>query len=770
MLKKASVKNHRLMFFTTISLLIMAWLLNGCATAPDRTPSETSLPASIEEISVSSVAGGGTVVGIAASKSAPFTTFKLIDPLRVVVDIRATPGPNLSKVREVNDGTVGAIRLAESNSQTLSTRVTIGLTKAADYKVEEKDGLIQLTLRAPGAPAQTEDGGAARDLAVGDNEAGAASEPRIFFKPRKSGLNQVLGVDFSLLDHGQSRLTVTTDGKPKHHLQRRGDKTLLLVLEDATIPPLLLRRLDSSHFKGAVDRVKGAFSPEEKTVSLAVDLREMVPFHLDQVEGGLVLEFGPSSVKPDEKDIVPLKFLSKEKTSPRIVNLSATPDKPKTLIPGLNSGKKYDGARMTMDFVNADVTNILRLIGEVSNLNIIWGPEVKGKVSMRLKNVPWDQALDLVLANNNLGKRQEGNVIWVSTRAQLAQMEQEEIKKREELQRRLREQQKLEEELKNHEPTETRYITVNYVNVENIKDILDKTVKSPSGRLTVDKESKTIIMTDFVSKIEEARAVAERLDKPTKQVMIEARIVEARTTFSRELGVNWQGTVLRRSSTNVPFTSNAGIDDAAGYPNGGDLYQPSFSTNHPLTNNNLGLVLSTLSGNGLTASWLNAQIALAESEGKAKVLSSPKIVTRDTVKASIQQGTKLVLPSGTDANGNKTYQMVDASLKLEVVPHITPNNKVVMEVSVNDDFPEYENAIGDSVPINTKSANTTMMVASGDTVIIGGIIKENKSVNENGQPWLRKIPILGWLFKSKNWNNTKTELLIFLTPTVLASN
>jgi type IV pilus assembly protein PilQ len=769
MLKKRSVKMNRFKFFTALTLLMMAWFSGGCATLPEQAPLGTA-PASIQDVTVSK-GGAVSVVEITTSAPAPYSSFTLIDPPRVVLDVRGAPAPGLPEIRKVYDGTVGEIRSEEGKSQGLTTRFTISLERAADYQVEDGDRFIRLMLKPQeigATPAETRTATEASTSSTGQEREIIAADPRIFFTPQPGGLNQVLGVDFTLLPLGKSRLTVTVDGVPQHHLQRKGEKTLLLDFEKTTIPPLLLRRLDSSHFDGAVDRVTGSFSNVDKKVSLAITLREMVPFHLDRKDNALLIEFGPSTVQPPEKRVIPL-LANKGKDSAEIVNLSALKAQPAVSIQGLSNPKKYTGAPMTMDFVNADVTNILRLIGEVSNLNIIWGPEVKGKVSMRLKNVPWDQALDLVLANNNLGQHQEGNVIWVTTRAQLAQIQQEEAKKHEELQQRIREQEKREEELKNKEPSETRYITVNYVDVENIKDIIDKTVKGPSGRLTVDKASKTIIMTDYASLVKEAQEVAERLDKPTKQVMIEARIVEARTTFSRELGVNWQGSYMHRNSTSVPFVPNAGITNAAGYPPGGDLYQPSFSTNRPLTNNTLGLVLTTLSGSGLTATWLNTQIALAETEGKAKVLSSPKIVTRDTVKASIQQGTKLVLPSGTDANGNKTYQLVDASLKLEVTPQITPNNRVIMSVSVNDDFPEFENAIGDNVPINTKSATTTMMVASGETVIIGGILKENNTINELGQPWLRNIPILGWLFKSRNWNDSKTELLIFLTPTVLTT-
>ncbi len=290
--------------------------------------------------------------------------------------------------------------------------------------------------------------------------------------------------------------------------------------------------------------------------------------------------------------------------------------------------RKYTGAPMTMDFHNADVTNILRLIGEVSNLNIIWGPDVKGKVSMRLKNVPWDQALDLVLANNNLGMRREGNVIWVTTRAQIAQIEEEERKKEADLEKKRQEQEKREEELAKREPIETHFITINYAEVEKIQGIIKSTVMSKDGKITIDDKTKTIIMTDAVSKIQEARDLVARLDHPVQQVMIEARIVEADTNFTRDLGVQWGLQVQHRSSVAVPFNSAPTIDSAGNLPPGQSLSNPSFSTNQPIQPGNFGLLLSSLSSSGLTATFLNTQIQFSETEGQLKILSSPKIVTQ----------------------------------------------------------------------------------------------------------------------------------------------
>jgi type IV pilus assembly protein PilQ len=765
------VLDNRLMYLAGGILIVAVSFLWGCVTPPaGQTKMETSVPPTVEEIRVTSQETA-TVVEIVASKPAPHTAFKLTDPLRVVVDVQGLPGQGLPKEQSIRDANVTEILVEPGKAQAMTTRVVLALARPAEYRVEDEANLIRVILSGPQAEEKPPSVSAPKEEAQPQSAEMTTAESRIFFKPGQGDVAQILGVDFAMLNYGKSRLSITTDRKVQYHLERKGPKALVLDMEGATIPPLLLRQLDSKYFEGALDRVEGAFYPENHRVSFTLYLREMVPFHLDQSDKGLFVDFGRTTVAPPEKRLYPVGLLEGKAvpavSTKMMPNEAPAEKKDEGGIPGLTQ-KRYTGAPMTMDFYNADVTNILRLIGEVSNLNIIWGPDVKGKVSMRLKSVPWDQALDLVLANNNLGMRREGNVIWVTTRAQITQIEEEERKKEEDLQKRRREQEKKEEELAKREPIETQFITINYAVVKDIREIIDKTVKSANGRTTTDEKTKTIIMTDAVSKIQEARDLVARLDHPIQQVMIEARIVEADTNFSRDLGIQWGLQVQHRSSVAVPFNSSPSIDSAGNLPPGESLSNPSFSTNMPVQPGNFGLLLSSLSSNGLTATFLNTQIQFSESEGQLKILSSPKIVTRDNEEASIKQGTSLNLPSGTDSNGNTTFKQVDALLSLTVTPSITPNGRVIMKVKVTDDFPDYANTPpgSDNVPINKKEAITTMMVASGDTVIIGGIYRENKGLNELGQPWLRDIPLLGWLFKTRTTNDFKTELLIFLTPTV----
>ena len=756
------------------SLAIAAFILMGCATSgTPQQASQRSTSATIEAVKVSSSGDKMTIVEIVNSESVPYTSFQLIDPPRVVLDIGGLPANELPPVTQVNDSNVTDVRLEQRRGEGMTTRVVVGLARELNYEVVEAGNAIRLMLSSKSESLETsgptehviserfQEG----EVAKGPEQ--AASDPRIFFEPRATNLNQVLGIDFTLLGHGKSRLTVTMDKKVPYNLQRKTPKTLLLTLEDTIIPPLLLRRLDSTYFEGAVDRVTSKYSATDKRLSLDILLRDVVPFHVDQTDSGIFIDFGPTPVKPPEKRIVPVKLAELEKVSPAEVGVKDTTAPvvsirkvPGIRIPGL-SKRKYTGAPMTMDFVNADVTNILRLIGEVSNLNIIWGPEVKGLVSMRLKNVPWDQALDLVLANNDLGMRREGNVIWVTTKQKIQEIEAEERRKIEEEQARLEAERKRrlaeQEEAKKLEPLLTEYFPIDFGGAGEIKEHI---VLSERGTANVDERTNTIIVVDTAEHIEQAREIVKRFDTPVKQIMIEARIVDASTSFTRDLGIQWgqRTTYQHRTDDTVTFFE----DDLTGestVTQGEGIYGLGFATNSPEDwSPNIDFRLGSLSSNGLGLLSLDARLALAENENRAKVISAPKVIASNGKEASISRGDVIIIP----ATENVESTTLDATLSLNVTPTVSYNDYVTMEVEVTDD------QAPSTTRLLKKGITTTLIVKSGDTVVIGGIYKETKGDDVSGVPYLRKVPFLGWLFKAESKLLEKSELLIFLTPRVLS--
>ena len=781
--------------FSLVFVAAAGLTLCGCMTIADtisdnQAAKEKATAPVIEAINVTP-SQEQTVVEIVSSEPVFYTAFKLLDPPRIVLDIRGVPGTALPRVRDVNNAGVKDILIEEGKTQMMTTRAVINTTQPVLYQTEPKGNVIALTLtpeKALPTPAEA----LAKKTAAGEGASAAGSEPRIFFKDTPGSLTQILGIDFTLLDQGKSRLIVTTDKKTKYDLKQEGPKTLLLKVPEATIPPLIMRHLDSKHFEGAVDWVKASLT--QKDVAIAITLREMVPFHVKQTESAITIDFGPTAIKPPDKKIVPLQqaqapaaqapaiqapaasFMPLQQRTDKPGGVGVQPaafaTAPPAGIPGMK--KEYKGAPMTMDFVNAEVTNILRLIGEVSNLNIVWGPEVKGVVSMRLKDVPWDQALDLILDNNNLAKREQGNVIWVTTKAAMAQIEADERRKIQEYEAKLEaERKKLiteKEKEKELEPLMTEYIPVDFAKASELLPLLavSETGKTRGGKLSTDSRTNTIILTDIASNVGIAKDIVKQFDTPVKQVMIEARIVDATDDFIRDLGIKWDNVQIQhRRSTTVPWTGMDAVTTtpsdptAAGFPTPGKHYSPAFTSNAPEDwAPNLGLVFSTLSGSGLTASVLNAKLALSESEGKSKVISAPKVIAMNGQDATIKRGDQLIIP----ATENVASQTIDANLSLKVTPTVSYNNFITLQVDVTDD-----QALS-ITRIQKKSVSTKLMIKNGDTVVIGGIYTENQATDESGIPGLRRIPLFGWLFKAQSINSRKTELLIFLTPSVVASS
>jgi len=789
--KKLSLREKGIHFF--IYVAIGALILCGCATTVTNQGALEQGPV-IESIKVNPTPNQ-TVIEIANSAPTSYTAFRLLDPPRIILDVRGKPGSSVPGTTEVNSGNLTTIRLEEGKTQNMTTRVVVGMDGPLDYDVESLDSVIKLTLTPEvGATRAPKPSVAAieEDAVV---SAVTPSEPRIFFKKRPVPLTQILGIDFTMLPRGKSRVIVTTDKKARFDLNQESPKSLVMTLPEATIPPLIMRRLDSFYFDGAVDRVKATLSPAKKTVTIAINLREMVPFHVNQKDTEITVDFGRTDVKPPEKKIVPFKLAQAQivpptaaprvtPLTPRVPEMTASmgegaaagpmmtlPESTSALPPGLR--KKYTGAAMTMDFVNADVTNILRLIAEVSNLNIVWGPDVRGTVSMRLKDVPWDQALDLILDNNNLGMRRIGNVIWITTKAQIAQIEAEERRRIEQYEARIEAERKKvlaeKEKEKELEPLVTEYIPVDFAKANEIMSLLSLSDagKKRGGKMSVDARTNTIIITDIASNVAQSKQIVNRFDTPVKQVMIEARVVDASESFTRDLGIQWdQFQIQKRSNAGVPFTDWGGTPDTVdpaeptGFPTGGRLKSPTFVTNTPDGwSPNIGLVFSKLSASGLTGTILDAKLALSETEGSAKVISAPKVIAMNGQAATISRGDSIIIP----ATENVASTTLDATLSLTVTPTVSFNNFITMDVEVTDD----------SAPSTTrllkKAINTKLMVQSGETVVIGGIYKEDKAKDESGIPVLRRIPLLGWLFKAQTTSVTKSELLIFLTPTVVPS-
>jgi type IV pilus assembly protein PilQ len=427
--------------------------------------------------------------------------------------------------------------------------------------------------------------------------------------------------------------------------------------------------------------------------------------------------------------------------------------------------KRYAGRRIDLDFKGADIHNILRLLSDVGQVNIVTSDDVKGEVTIKMKNVPWDQALDVVLRAKGLGQVREGNLIRVAPVAVLEK----------ELEQEIARQKAMADVL----PTETRLVPVSYAEAkalqERAKDLL-----SPRGRVSVDERTNQLIVSDVPSHLNLVEDLVRNLDTQTSQVVIEARIVEANSTFSRQFGIQWGGSVFRDANhgnpTGLGFPSDValagGASDSATPTAGlvnlgsGAAASPNFAVNLPAavgtgSGGALGLMLGSVNG----AFNLSLRLSAMEASGQVRILSSPRISTMDNVEASIEQGVSIPI-SIVSAIGIQTV-FVDAKLNLTVKPHVTNDGTVVMNIHVTRNQPDFVNtgARGDPT-ILKKEAKTVMLVQDGDTAVIGGIYQRNSGYSYEKIPFLGDLPILGYFFRSRKENDDRTEFLVFITPRI----
>jgi type IV pilus assembly protein PilQ len=422
------------------------------------------------------------------------------------------------------------------------------------------------------------------------------------------------------------------------------------------------------------------------------------------------------------------------------------------------NGKKYSGRHISLDFKDVDIDDVLRLIAEVSNLNIIAGDEVKGKVTIRLVDVPWDQALDVILLTKGLGFVRVGNVLRIAPADVLKTEEEARLQER-------RAKEKLQDLVVKLQP-------VNYASVEDVQKMVKKLLTA-RGTVDVDKRTNTIILKDIPSVVDEATALVKAIDTQTPQVMIESKIVEARLDFLRALGSAWALGVQPHTDafdSSSPIATNRNIGGLDLAPTGNPILGSNPNMNNiavanPITQTATGLV-------NLGAFLLNdrfnvdVQLAAAESHGDGKVISSPRVVTLDNQKASIEQGVSI--PFQTFQNGDAKLEFIDAVLRLDVTPHITADRSIIMKLKVQRNAPD------DSVPTPTGSpaiakneAETETLVKDGQTLVIGGIYVVNETNNQTRVPYLHRIPILGNVFKNNEVHDQRNELLVFVTPRIV---
>jgi type IV pilus assembly protein PilQ len=521
-----------------------------------------------------------------------------------------------------------------------------------------------------------------------------------------------------------------------------------------------------------VERVRvGLNSREPLTTRVEIDLDREVAHRVETVgpdERALKVTFRERTAARPMPAVAPVQETSAAKTSPP--HASAAPANVKTALkerdadtaaktgddakaPAPQPGKAYTGHPISLDFQAADLRAVLRTFAEISGLNIVIDPAVQGSVDVALRDVPWDQALDIILRANKLGYSLDGTIVRVAPLTVLADEEKQ--------RRQLAEQQALAGELR------VMTKTLSYATAEQVKPLVVKSALSQRGTIEVDARSNTLIINDLQSALDKAEALIATLDKAQPQVEIEARIVITNKSFRREigakLGLGGEMSARLGNPTNLAFPNSVIAGGRTGAVQGGPTSAAANAVNLGVqgATSAVGLALGAING----AFDLDIALTALEQQGKLAVISTPRVSTQNNVEAEITQGTQI--PIQVVANNTVTVTFKDAALKLTVTPQITAAGTVIMKVNLENAQADFGRSVNGIPPIDTQRANTTVLVGDGQTTVIGGIYFSSQEARESRTPVLHKVPLLGWLFKDDLTNNQNNELLIFITPRII---
>jgi type IV pilus assembly protein PilQ len=714
--------------------------------APEAPPpaQAESGPIEVTGIEVQDAGPGGLVVTVVADGPiATYESFTLPDPPRLIVDIpkatHAIPQPISARPPLVT-----AIRSSQYRESPVKiVRVVLDLRSMLSYQVVTADRQLRV------------------ELGTGVGAAPPAATPSA---PVSTPAGKVTRVDLQSV-RGRQRIVIETSGRVSFNVTESADPPKILVdVSGAQIDPANARTLDLRQVSSPLSRLEASQYREapDPVVRVVADLRSPTGYEVQQTPAAILVELlalatpaGPAAGAAPTVAAAP---------APAQAAAPAAPPSP----PAATAPPAGGPGRLSMDFRDADINNLLRIIAEVSGKNVVAGSDVTGKVTVRLINVEWQQALDVILKINNLDYEQDGNIIRVAPRAKL----EAERKARDDARTAAANARKTEQQVQIQiEPLVTKVVPVNYAKAAEAKDKLSslKTPGRTDASVIVDDRTNTLIIQETASTIAKMEDLLKRLDIPTPQVLIEARIVEATKDFSQSLGVEYGFATSAMTQGGKNLTPISVFTSASGTTLQAPTTEPvPIGISFPATGSSVaGLGLSF--GSLVNGMELLVRLTAAESEGTSKTLSAPKVATLDNQEAEIRQGTQVPYTT-VDSSGRTVVAFQDAFIRLKVTPHVTNDRRIAMKVEAERTDPGtmISYAGGFAFPLNQRKATTNVLVSNGATIIIGGLMQTENDTSEVGLPWLKDIPILGWMFKSSTIGpNSRVELLIFLTPTIL---
>jgi type IV pilus assembly protein PilQ len=691
-----------------------------CSLAAAMSPLTAQAETVVESVT-SQVQGGVEVVRIDFSQ--PLTAvpagFAIQSPARIALDVPgATNGLGRNTI-DMNTGNVRSVNVVQAGER---TRVVLNLKTAAAYQaqLQGKSLLVVLGPAAAGGPPP--------------------SSAPVFAESRNTEMQPIRDVDFRRGTDNSGRVIVTLPNNQVGVDIRQQGKTLVVDLLKSTLPEGLRRRLDVSDFGTPVSTVT--------TTQVGDRVRVVIEPHGD---------WEHSAYQSDNKFVVEVR---QQKIDPN----------------KLSQGTGFSGEKLSLNFQNIEVRALLQVIADFTNFNVVTSDSVTGSLTLRLKDVPWDQALDIVLQAKGLGMRKTGNVLWIAPKDEIAAKEKLDLESRNAIQV--------------LEPLRTQSFQLNYAKAQDIAGQItgggsggtgaaSARILSTRGSVIAEPRTNQLFVTDIPSRLEAVQQLIAKLDIAVRQVLIEARIVEASDTFGRSLGVRLGGSDLRGVRGGDPGYQISGNNRIA---IGGSYNAVSGTTGEGFgsldTNNTSFVNLPAVGQGGFNPStfaislfsaaanrFLNLELSALEADGKGKLVSSPRIITADNNKAMIEQGTEFPYQQAT-SSGATAVAFRKAALKLEVTPKITPEGNVILTLDITKDSRGETTAAG--VAIDTKHIATQVLVENGGTVVIGGIFTLDESENEAKVPLLGDIPVMGNLFKNRQRSSKKTEMLVFITPKMVA--
>jgi type IV pilus assembly protein PilQ len=686
-----------------------------------------------------------------------YTAFRLDEPMQFILDLSEASVGTLTERRQVGVDPVTEIISAQSGDNQRIARLSMDLSRPADYQIARDETGTILTVDFAKAPAgETPVSSPIVEEVVPPVPAAAAARiDAIQIVPQKAFVDVTIAADGPLASPnvftiGNTRLVIDLPGV------------------QSTVKPSVVKAQANT----LVSQARVGQHRDPQKVRVVLDLKKPVAYTVRPHDSGISVRLTSASA-----GAVPAETSPRPAPEPAVVGspapvsaaastaqaVAASPQAaappmpdatgPVTQVateteptgPQTIGGGGFSGQKISLDFQDAEISNVLRLIADVSDLNMVVGDEIKGKITLKLFNVPWDQALDIILKSKGFGQVREGNILRIDSNGNIVKQQDEALK--------AKEAQVKAEDLK------TAIIPINYAKAADLAVTLKKSLSS-RGELTVNEPTNSLIAKDVEKNINEIQQLINLLDLPNPQVLIETRIVQANTSFARDLGVQWGA-----AYTDTPGSNTVNLNAGASGDFSGQV--PTFAVNLPAAGGagpvgNVGVQFGKVSG------LLNLDLRLSAGEalGETKIISSPRIVTIDNKEAVIQQGDSIPYETVSD-KGTQT-QFIDATLNLTVTPHITPNGSVIMKIKAT------KNAIGTfassrtgAPSISKREASTEVMVQDGETTVIGGIFETTKSESLAGVPWLYKIPLVGWLFKRESVATSNQELLIFITPTII---